>query len=166
MNALLPKNMKALPQQSVVLNEEVFAELRKRYPVYCGQLALAEHCVKVALSCMEEGGFDQPMHECQPELLVDWLLERVGDVPEVLWNSLRDAVLETFELLAEAYPKDVGLFATILMLSNPCAYEEQQRYIEQERLVELLMLEGEADLMQSVGLSPDCVAFYGGGERQ
>lgn len=48
----LPKK-KVLPPHGIILNEEVFDELRKRYPVYCGQLALAEHCMKVALACME-----------------------------------------------------------------------------------------------------------------
>lgn len=38
----LPKK-KVLPPQGIVLNEEVFDELRKRYLVYCDQLALAEH---------------------------------------------------------------------------------------------------------------------------
>jgi hypothetical protein len=164
MSTVMPKMKKASPPKAVVLNDALFAELRKRYPRRRTQLALAAHCTKVAQSGMVEGELD-PRRELEPALLADWLLERVGDVPEVFWNSLRDAVFETFELLAEDYPKDVGLFATILMLSNPGAYEEQQRFIEQERLVELLMLEGKADLMRSVGLPLDCVAFYGGAER-
>ena len=145
------------PQSAVMLNPRTIDKLKKQHPQHAHELALAAHCVKVASLDSGEKISLGKEKSIAPSTLTEWLLDLVEQVPEPNWGHLRDAVVLMMELLEKQHPEDVGLSVNLIVLSTPDGYHLQKRINLEERLVDLLLLEGKPTLIEAIGLPGDCV---------
>jgi len=162
MNYMSKQKYLSASDQVIVLSVSMIDQLRKQHPQHDRKLALAGHCVFVASCCTGEDEPGNKEEKVEQTTLVEWLLDCVEQVPEPYWDNLRNAVLLMLELLAKQHPTDVGLFAHVIVLSNPEGYSVQKRINQEEELVDLLLLEGRPLLMEAIGLPKDCVNDHSG----
>ena len=162
MNHLSKQKCHPSPKPEVMLSLSMTDELKQQHPQHEMQLALAAHCVMLATCSAEDEGRTIKDGKIEQIVLAEWLLDCVELVPEHIWDRLRNAVIQLFELLANQYPKDAGLFTHLVVLSNPGGYSLQKRINREEELIDLLQLERQPLLMEAIGLPKDCVRDHAG----
>lgn len=123
-------------------------------------LMLAAHCVNLAIQNYPDG---HPLLEdngIAVDGVTEWLFESTDELPKPTWLRIAQVLGEMFELLHKAHPHDYGFMLGVITFRNPDLYDNQLRFMEEERVVEILDLRDKPSLMATLELSDDCIGFY------
>lgn len=139
---------------------ELIKTLATAHPKHHDDLMLAAHCVGLAIASYPD---DHPLLEdngIAVDGVTEWLLESTEELPKPTWLRIAQVLGVMFELLHKAHPNDYGFLLAIITFGNPDIYDNQLRYMEEERVVDILDLRDKPTLMAALELSDDCIGFY------
>lgn len=151
----------AKPQVSTrPVTPELLKTLTTAHPKHRDDLMLAAHCVGLAIASYPD---EHPLLEgngIAVDGVTEWLLESTDELPKSTWLRIAEVLGAMFELLHKEHPHDYGFLLATITLGNPDLYDNQVRYMEEERVVDILDLGDNPTLMAAVGLSEECIDFY------